>query len=393
MLPAVTTPAARSLFLALVGTAQLTGLVLLGACGPKGGEPVRSVAAPVQSAPAAVAQAPEPVAAGAWHELRSAWPGPLLVREPAIAWQARLSGPVVHPLRSDDALLYASSAGTLVALRADGSSAWTARIQASGAAGLAGEGVVVGTEDGPVALYDRERGALVRQYPGFGPVRGSPVPIDGDLAWVTVHGMVGGALGWLVEAGYSAASGGSSDGEHLFFATLEGQLLAVGAQGKAWQALLPGPGFGHPVVGEALLYVGYAAVDGRPGGVVAVDKQTGEVRWSWRADFELGAPPALGPALLVPCKDGQLVALDPESGDERWRAQATGELSVTPAVLGRFVVVGGADGTVSRYDLDDGGLVWRTEVGSAVTGDPTVFDGHLVLGLADGRVVALADAP
>ncbi len=361
------------------------------ACAPRSREPVRAVATPPPAEDRAPVEAP-PVAPGEWHELRSAWNKPILLAEPMVLWETRLGGPVVHPLRSDGSAVYAVAAGELVRLESDGTSTWEARIQASGSAGLSDSGVVVGTQDGPVALYDPERGALIRQYPGFGPVRGTPVPIDGDLAWVTVHGMVGGALGWLVEAGYSAASGGASDGDTLFFMTLEGQLLAVGAEGKLWQGILSGPGFGHPVVGEGRVFASFAAVNGRPGGVIAFDSSTGDELWSWRADFELGAPPALGPALMVPCKDGQLVALDPETGDELWRAQATGELSVTPAVLRGGVVVAGADGVVARYDPDDGGLVWKKELGSAVTGDPTVLGDTLVLGLADGRVVALADS-
>ena len=193
MLPLVQTPSLTARFPRPRGatTSLALGAVLMAACGARSREPVRTVMAPVDPGPTELVEA-VPLDVGHWYEQRSAWQEAILVREPRIAWQARLPGPVIHPLRADGTLVYAISAGQLFSLRADGTTSWSARIQASGAVGLTEEGVVVGTEEGPVALYDVERGSIVRQYPGFGPVRGAPMPIDGDLAWVTVHGMVGG---------------------------------------------------------------------------------------------------------------------------------------------------------------------------------------------------------
>ena len=327
---------------------------------------------------------------GPWHEHRSAWDVDALLQEPEIAWQVRLDGPVVHPLRSDGQWAYVVAAGQLQALSTAGEVGWSIDSQASGPAGL-GEGeVLVGTQQGTVSAYSRASGVLEEQYPGFGPVRGAPVPVEGDQhAWVTLHGMVGGAGGWLIEAGYSSAGGGSSDGKVLYFSTLEGQLLAISRAGQRWSATLPGPGLGHPVLDESRVFAAYATVTGRPGGVAAYDSETGAEHWRWRGTFEPGAPPALGRYLLLPDRDGTLTALDPVTGDVIWTADARDELSCTPVVLGSSVLVGTAGGEVVRYDLDDGGEIWRVPLAAAVTGDPVLLDDLLVLGLADGRVVAL----
>lgn len=367
----------------------ILGSILLCACGPRSREAVRVVnVAPTVEADETPDRVTLPV--GPWHEHRSAWDVDALLRAPEIAWQARLGGPVVHPLRTDGDRVYVVAAGQLTALSTSGDMSWSVRIQASGPAGLRDSEVLVGTEEGPITAYDRERGSLVRQHPGFGPVRGAPVPVQGgDHAWVTLHGMVGGASGWLIEAGYSSAGGGSSDGQQLYFSTLEGQLLAIAREGQAWTAVLPGPGLGHPVLDETTVFAAYATVMGRPGGVAAYDRASGEERWRWRGTFEPGAPPALGRYLLLPDRDGTLTALDPNTGDTVWVADARAELSCTPVVLGSSVLVGTATGEVVRYDLDDGGEIWRVNLAAAVTGDPVLLDDQLVVGLADGRVVAL----
>ena len=66
---------------------------------------------------------PEPevelVPTGPWYEFRGAWADPALLSEPVLAWQVRLGGPIVHPVRADLTRAYAVAAGELVEMQAE----------------------------------------------------------------------------------------------------------------------------------------------------------------------------------------------------------------------------------------------------------------------------------
>jgi outer membrane protein assembly factor BamB len=346
------------------------------------------------SAPAA-AVAATPVNWGPappWTEHRSVFEGPGLPGMPVVAWSVQLGAPVTHALSHDGQTVYAVAGGTLSAIGLDGSLRWSERVAASGPASPTSRGPAVGTEPGPVAILDAERGTLVARFTGGGPVRGQPVEVDGGLVWVTVHGLATGERGFVVEEAVSVAGGATSGGQRATFSTLEGDVYAIGDDGVQWRSSVPGAGVGHPVMDGSQVFLAFAGRDGR-GGAVALRAGDGVPAWTWQGPFEPSAPPALGPLLVLGGKDGRLVALSPQTGELVWEHTGAASISVTPALCDGSAYIGTGAGTVQRIDLDDGGLAWEVDVGAAVTGDPVVVAGLVVVGLVDCRVVALRAAP
>ena len=327
-----------------------------------------------------------------WTQHRAVFEGPGVPGAPELAWTVQLGAPVTHALSQDGATIYAVAGGTLSAIELDGTVRWAERVAASGPASPTSRGPAVGTEPGPVAILDAERGHLVARFTGGGPVRGQPVEVDGGLVWVTVHGLATGERGFAIEEAFSVAGGATSDGQVATFATLEGDVYAIGDGAVRWRSSVPGAGVGHPVMDDGRVYVAFTDRDGS-GGVVALRSADGVPVWTWRGPFEPSSPPALGPLLIVGGKDGRLVALSPDTGALVWEHGAAASLSVTPALCDGSAYVGTSLGKVQRVDLDDGGVAWEVDLGAAVTGDPVVVAGLVVFGLVDGRVVALRAAP
>jgi outer membrane protein assembly factor BamB len=346
--------------------------------------------APPPTAPALAAVDPGPAPSWSQHLARFAGPGPEGAPEPA--WTLDLGAPVTHALSTDGGAVYAVADGAVVAIGLDGALRWKERVLASGPVAPTPRGPAVGTEPGPVAVLEAERGHLVARFTGGGPVRGQPVALGDGLAWVTVHGLVVGEAGFRVDAALSVGGGASSDGRLLTLSTLEGDVYAMTAEGVRWRSSLPGAGAGAPLMDGERVYVPFAGRDGR-GGVVALRAADGVPLWQWSGDFEPASAPALGALLLLPGKDGRVLALDPADGALRWTHQGSAGQGVTPALCGDSAYLGASDGRLTRLDLDDGGAVWTLPLGAAVTGDPVVVGGLVVVGLVDGRVVAVRGRP
>jgi PQQ-dependent dehydrogenase (methanol/ethanol family) len=141
-----------------------------------------------------------------------------------------------------------------------------------------------------------------------------------------------------------------------------------------------------PIVADGVMYV-----SGPWSVVYALDARTGALRWkhdpqvpgSWARHLCCGVINR-GVALYrgrvyVGTLDGRLVALDAETGAVRWEVRTTDpsepySITGAPRVLDGKVVIGngGADigvrGYVSAYDAATGELVWRTYT---VPGDPS----------------------
>ena len=162
--------------------------------------------------------------------------------------------------------------------------------------------------------------------------------------------------------------------------------------GVAWSWDLPKTGArleATPLVSEGVLYA-----TGPLSLVFALDARTGQEKWHWDPgipDEEQGGPSVCcgdvnrgvalyGDKVYAGLLDGRLVALDRETGAVRWTVQTTPtgtDYSVTgaPRVVGGKVIIGnsgaeyGVRGYVGAYDAETGDQVWRTYT---VPGDPSL---------------------
>jgi outer membrane protein assembly factor BamB len=372
----------------LVSAVAAGWLAVAVACGPPAPARVLTPAAAPPPAPPKAA----PIGPLGWEGPASGAglsddPGPL--RRPAERWRQRLDGPVLHPLSTDGRQIYAVAAGRVYAVDAAGADRWRSQVGAVGPATPTPGGVAVPTSEGQLLVLDAERGLRSAAHTAGGSVVGAPLPRGDDLVWANERGQVLSASGFGLSASDSTAGGLSADDGQLYMVTTTGELIAIAGSRVAWRAVMPGPGVGRPAVAGDTVYAAYAAVSGRPGGIVAAARADG--RSLWRAPLDDGpvTGPSVGSVLVVPDESGALRALDRETGDRLWDAPVEGALNTRPLITQGSVFVGNADGRVHRFDPDDGGEAWSVDLGATVSADPVLLGDLLVVGLSDGSLVGL----
>lgn len=331
--------------------------------------------------------APKPDPLPAW---RSGWTSaPPVNQRPEEVWGFTLGGPITTPILPDGDQVYAIADDTIHAFSADGRRAWEARIPGVGGMALVGDTIVAGGTDGRLHFIERTTGKDRSTTERGGSIVGSPVPVEGGWAWVTVEGTVVTTAGWIQSFGQRPVGRPAAHQTTVFVATTEGKVFAVGPTGVQWEAALPAAAMDGPSLDEEHVYVTFAAANGQPGGVVAFGI-LGHERWRFHGEFQpLAAVGVDVRQVYVPEKDGNVYALNPNTGEKIWNAVGFGEFTTQPLVAAGSVYVGNSDGHLVRIDPDDGGVVWQVNLGSPVTGEPALVGKRLVVGLANGRIVGL----
>jgi outer membrane protein assembly factor BamB len=113
--------------------------------------------------------------------------------------------------------------------------------------------------------------------------------------------------------------------------------------------------------------------------VVALDARTGERRWRGRdAPSWITGTAATGEVLYVTAgNDGEagLFALDPADGSRLWGAESVGRTNVPPVVGASVVLVTESDGRLRAVARDDGTERWSRRLGDGTQTAPAVADG------------------
>lgn len=372
-------------------TPALCGLLLTSGCTPQAG--LRRTVSPAPNAPQQAEVQPLSTlhAHGPWYQRRGAFPADGPATRPREAWRHPLGAPVSHALTTDGTRIYAVSGTTVFALDSQGETQWFHDANAMGPVAPLASGPAVATATGVVVSLDPDTGARRDAWVGGG-AQGLAVPVGHDVGWVTQSGSLRGAAGWEHRSSVPAppAGGAASTGDRLFCSTQNGRLVAADAAGIIWEAVLPGPGVGHPATNGEIVISAYGAGQGHSGGVAAFQAGDGAELWRWGLSLEPAASPALGQLVLVPDLGGALTALHPDTGAVVWQTNSDFSWSTTPAIgrMGAFATE--VHGRVSRVDLDDGGEVWTVDLQAAIAADPVLLGDTLVVGLANGDVVGLS---
>ncbi len=94
-----------------------------------------------------------------------------------------------------------------------------------------------------------------------------------------------------------------------------------------------------------------------PGGIRAIDPQTGDVRWSfalYRGSWAAGVLATAGGVVFASSKEGNLIALDSRTGKELWHHQTGGEILSSPisySVDGRQYIAVSTDAALFTFAL------------------------------------------
>jgi outer membrane protein assembly factor BamB len=131
------------------------------------------------------------------------------------------------------------------------------------------------------------------------------------------------------------------------------------------------------------------------GRLMAVNAESGSVRWEVKTELPLsGGPGVNGDSLFVGTENGEVHALSSRDGAPLWTAQVSSEILAAPVAGDGVVVVRCVDGRIFGLDEGSGRRLWiydhsvplLTLRGNSV---PVIWAGVVYIGYDGGEVVAL----
>jgi outer membrane protein assembly factor BamB len=174
--------------------------------------------------------------------------------------------------------------------------------------------------------------------------------------------------------------------------TATGYMVALDAEtGEELWRFKAGAVESSPLLDDGTLYFG--TFDHR---LYALDAKTGRERWS----FETGEPVKGAPALwhgavYTGSYDGKVYAVDAESGKLRWSSEGqaglagAGNFYAGPAIAYGRVYIGNTDGKIYAFGADSGDLIWSRSTGSYVYSSAAIADRTVYVGSYDHSFYAL----
>ncbi len=131
------------------------------------------------------------------------------------------------------------------------------------------------------------------------------------------------------------------------------------------------------------------------GKVVALDRSSGDTKWSVELDVAISGGVSANRGLVtLGTPTGEVIALNSSDGSIKWRVQTATEVLAPPVNAGKVVVLHGGDGVVTGFDAKDGTQLWQyKEVLPALTmqgvSEPVIDSGLAIIGFASGKLSVL----
>jgi outer membrane protein assembly factor BamB len=216
--------------------------------------------------------------------------------------------------------------------------------------------VIIGGYDGILYSLDAETGEVLWSYETTNYINGAPsVSADDKIIFGGCD-----ALGHVLDAhtgeevhavdlGSYVPSTIASEGNIAYAGNYEGILTAFEIDtGKVLWEFVEQSGnafFASPAVGENAVFVG-----SRGYRLHAVDKETGQELWNFRAGGSVeGSPVVTDDTVLFGAEDGFLYALNIADGSERWRFDLGARVMASMAIADGFLVIGDENGVIHAF--------------------------------------------
>ena len=121
----------------------------------------------------------------------------------------------------------------------------------------------------------------------------------------------------------------------------------------------------------------------------AVDAKTKKILWTVATgDKVKGGAAYAGGTVFFGSYDDKVYAVDAKSGKVRWSASGTANFYATPSVAYGRVYVGNTDGRVYAFGAKSGNLLWATATGSYVYSSAGIWKRKVYAGSYDGSFYA-----
>ena len=419
------------------------GLMLLLAACQRGDEILPGERFPVRPPePAAVAPAEVPGLALPPSRLNSDWthprgaPGgrpehPAIADAPALRWSVsigrgsgRRTRLITAPVVGGGLVFALDSTGELSAVTTDGRLAWRTELAPPGERGESGFGggvayaggtAFVTTGYGEVLAVDAATGAIQWRHRLEAPARAAPTVLDGrvfavarnDVA-VALDAASGGVLWRITGAGGGTGLlGGASpaaEGPLVVLPFSSGEVLGVVARSgtQAWGQAVTGGRRElvrnriNDVTGDPVIAGGTVYASNQSGRTIALDRLTGERRWTM-SEGAYGPAWPVGGSIFLMSDLGALVRADAATGDILWseqlpqyvdRRQARAVVHHGPVLAGGRLWVASSDRLLRGFAPASGALVASVALPAPAAAGPAVAGGAMFVVTTDGRLHA-----
>jgi outer membrane protein assembly factor BamB len=143
-------------------------------------------------------------------------------------------------------------------------------------------------------------------------------------------------------------------------------------------------------IAEGAVFVGSQSSD-----LIAVDLQTGKLRWKYHVKDGIGesSPAAGNGAVYVGDLSGVFHAVNARDGKALWTFKTESEIKSSPVIVGDKVLIGSYDGNLYCLSARNGSVIWKYKTNSYVHGTPSVADGIAYIAGCDEifRGIRIAD--
>ena len=293
-------------------------------------------------------------------------PGPGPSGTPEVVWSFQSGAPIASQVAVvGDAVFLVTVTGSVHALEiTTGTELWRADlgVPSKGGPSVSDGLVIVVSGDGVVALDSRD-GSIAWSSTATGPVSGTPAVVDDMVFAASEDGMA--------------------------------SALEIGTGDTVWQVDL-GIATANSVAADPS--VGIAVLGGREGVAVAVELDSGRVRWRYDTDdsARIGTPTIGNGLVYLATLEGggpgtrHIHALDAVTGERAWVMDSPGDApAFAPALFRRRAFISSEDGSVTAVDARSGALLWRYGASGVVETVAAVADDTVYIATNDGQALAL----
>jgi outer membrane protein assembly factor BamB len=194
---------------------------------------------------------------------------------------------------------------------------------------------------------------------------------------------------WTFDAGDAIESSAAIYGGSVYVGSGKGELLAVDLQSGAlrWRyATKEAVGESSPCVGpDGIVYIGDLS-----GVFHAVNAADGRGLWTFKGESEIRSSPVLvGDRVLIGCYDESLYCLSAKTGTLIWKFKTSGYVHCTPAVAGGLAFIAGCDELFRAIRISDGKEVYNINSGAYTGASPTIVEDMAYYGTFDNEVLGV----
>ena len=191
------------------------------------------------------------------------------------------------------------------------------------------------------------------------------------------------ATRWTANLPAPAAAAPVASGDRLFAPLFDGRISAVSLLdgSELWQ--VEQTVTGEPAAGGGLFHAA------TPDGLLALDAETGEVRWSVTLEAPVSAPLLWTAGWLIAALETDvLLAMHAGTGGTVWRQIVDGGVGVRPTIAGDRLYVPVDSGRIAVLELLTGAVIWERRLGGAP--QEILVAGDVFVGATDNRFYRLS---